>query len=119
MNIQPITSWQARAIAAYKQTQANGATSTAFAARLKHLTGHTIDPQAIHVDDDTGTATLNISGVLFQMRKQELVIVRACPSCGLGRYESTPIANMAELGFALSAWQPPCPNCTPEDPQEM
>jgi len=113
--------WQSRAIAAYRQQPACTAEmlQAELAARLQCLTGQAPDPQAIYVDCDAEMAVARLDGAVFRLRGQCLRLVRPCPSCGLGHYESAPIDTVAELGYALGAWQPPCANCQPEDPLEM
>jgi hypothetical protein len=44
------------------------------------------------------------------------VLQRPCAECGIGRYESPSILTLADLGYALSAWQPACVSCQAEDP---
>jgi hypothetical protein len=46
------------------------------------------------------------------------VLVRHCEYCGTGRFESPEIENLADLGYALSAWHPlheDCEDHTAED----
>jgi hypothetical protein len=57
-----------------------------------------------------------LDGIVFRLRQGELVLLRPCPECGLGHHESPAIGTLADLGYALSAWQPACQNCAPEDP---
>ncbi len=57
-----------------------------------------------------------LDGIVFRLRRGELVLLRPCAECGLGHYENPAIGALADLGYALSAWQPACPNCAPEDP---
>ena len=39
-----------------------------------------------------------------------------CAECGIGHFESPALATQSDLGYALSAWEPRCPHCQPEDP---
>jgi len=121
LNLAGQLGWQAHAVAAYQHlnAQAGASARSELALRVRQLTGRAIDSRAIYVDHDTHIAVVSVDGVLFRLRRQQLVLVRPCPCCGLGQYESAPIASAADLGFALGAWQPHCANCLPEDPLEI
>lgn len=112
-----LNDWQARAIVSYQQDQQHVAArlSTELAARLQFLTGRVVGPEAIYVDGEAHLATVNVDGVLFRLREHDLVVVRPCVHCGSGSLASPPITSPADLGYALSAWQPLCPHCAPED----
>jgi hypothetical protein len=85
-------------------------------ARIAALTGHTLAPESVYVDRAARMATVTLDGIVFRLRRGELVLLRACPECGLGHYESPAIGTLADLGYTLSTWQPECRNCAPEDP---
>jgi hypothetical protein len=57
-----------------------------------------------------------VDEVVFRLRDRRLVLVRPCAECGNRHFESLPLTTPADLGYALSAWQPLCPHCQPEDP---
>ncbi len=110
--------WQAHAVAAYQQTQRDQAVAMpqTLAARIHALTGRTIALDAIFVDAAAGLATAVLDGEVFRLRGQQVVILRSCSECGNEHFESPPLTTRADLGYALSAWQPLCAHCQPEDP---
>jgi hypothetical protein len=110
--------WHRRAVEAYRQTAQDeiAALPVDLIARIAALTGQTLAPESVYVDRVARLATVTLDGVVFRLRRGELVLLRACPECGLGHYESPPIGTLADLGYTLSTWQPECPNCAPEDP---
>jgi len=111
-------SWHSRAVEAYRQTARDMQSRLRLdlSARVAALTERTIAPDAIFVDDATQTATVAVDGVVFQLRRQELVLLRHCDECGIGRFASPPINTLADLGYALNVWEPLCVQCQPEDP---
>ena len=110
--------WQVRAISAYYQAQrqALNALPDLLATRVSALIGLSINPAEVFVDPDAGLATVVVDGVVFRARNQQVVMLRACAECAITRFESAPLFSRADLGYALSAWQPLCHNCQPEDP---
>ena len=110
--------WQARAISSYRhaQRQALTALPELLAARVSALIGRSVDPEDVFVDLDAQLATVVVDGVVFRARNQQVVVLRSCVECGIERFESRPLFSRANLGYALSAWQPLCHNCQPEDP---
>ena len=111
--------WQARVINSYRhvQRQALTALPELLATRVSTLTGRAIDPEDVFVDLDAELATVVVDGVVFRARNQQVVVLRSCAECGITRFESAPLFSRADLGYALSAWQPLCRNCQPEDPE--
>jgi hypothetical protein len=109
--------WQARAISSYRQAQhqAQAMLPELLATRVSALTGRSVDPEDVFVDTDAELATVVVDGVVFRARNQQVVVLRSCVECGIERFESRPLFNRANLGYALSAWQPLCHNCQPED----
>lgn len=116
---QPAADWQARVINSYRhvQRQALTALPELLATRVSTLTGRAIDPEDVFVDLDAELATVVVDGVVFRARNQQVVVLRSCAECGITRFESAPLFSRADLGYALSAWQPLCRNCQPEDPE--
>jgi len=115
-----ISDWQAEAIAVYRQGEHEtvAALGADLRRRLLALTGHLLAPNAIYVDGATQTAQAKVDGMLFRLQRQELMLIKDCAWCGQGQYASPSIANRADLGYALSVWEPHCPDCQPEDPAE-
>jgi hypothetical protein len=110
--------WQVRAVAAYQQAhgRASAALLVALAASVSQLVGRTIAPEAVFVDHDAGIATVVVDGATFRSHGGAAVLLRTCAECGIGYFESAPLTTPADLGYALSAWQPLCQDCQPEDP---
>lgn len=109
--------WQAQVHEAYRQDAASHSLKLRadMAGRIATLIGSPISVDAIYVEPESRVATAKVDGVLFRQRGQNLVVVRPCSYCGTGRYESQPVTSQVELGYALSAWQPACEGCEPED----
>jgi hypothetical protein len=116
---QPSADWQARAISSYQHTQRQALTvlPELLASRVSALTGRSIAPEDVFVDQDAELATVVVDGVVFRAHHHQVRVLRACAECGIERFESRPLFSRADLGYALSAWQPLCHNCQPEDPE--
>jgi len=110
------TDWQARVISAYHQALTE--LPKLLATRVSALIGWSIDPADVFVDLDAELATVIVDGVVFRAHHQQVVILRACAECAITRFESAPLFSRADLGYALSAWQPCCRSCQPEDPAD-
>lgn len=108
--------WQSVAVEAYRDA-VNHAPSD-LAARLAALTGRWIDPEDVFVDRAAGLSVAVVDGVLFRLRRKDLVVVRRCGHCGVNQFESPPIDTLDDLGYALSTWQPYCRDCEPDDPAD-
>ena len=110
--------WRARSVATYERTQrqALDVLPAALAARVRALTGRAIAPESIFVDRDADLATAVGDGAVFRMRNHQVALLRPCAECGIGHFESPALATQSDLGYALSAWEPRCPHCQPEDP---
>jgi hypothetical protein len=118
---QLLADWQARAISSYRhvQRQALSMLPELLATRVSALTGRSIDAEDVFVDLDAEIATAVVDGVVFRARNQQVVVLRSCVECGIERFESAPLFSRADLGYTLSAWQPHCHNCQPEDPADF
>ena len=110
--------WKTQAIATYQQRRQHedSALRIALAQRVRALTGRAVDVDTIWVDLDERIALASVDGVRFQLQRSQLAILRPCDVCGSGQFASPPLASQADLGYALSAWQPRHPQCQPEDP---
>jgi hypothetical protein len=109
--------WQVMAIAAYARTQEEARMHVRrhLAERLLALTGTVLAEQAIVEDTATPRATAVVDGVVFCLRRSEVVVVRPCVYCETGRFESPPVASRSDLGYALAAWEPYHHGCEPVD----
>lgn len=112
--------WQATAVAVY-----TGAMDAArlqlrrrLAERLLALTGREAPAEAIAMDAGGQSASAVVDGVLFLLRRDDLVIVRPCAYCQTGRFVSEPLDDQAGLGYALAVWAPYHPDCEPTDPPD-
>ena len=109
--------WQASVIASYLEAQEQERPlAIALATRIYTLAGRAIAPESAFVDREAGLAAAVVDGVTFRMRRGQVTILRACQECGVGRVESAPLATRADVGYALSAWEPRCAGCEEEDP---
>ncbi len=86
--------------------------------RLLALTGATVAESAITVDSAGQWAIAVVDGVMFVLRGTDLVVVRHCAYCGTGLFESAPITNQGDLGYALATWRPYHHECEPTDPPD-
>jgi len=110
--------WQAQTVATYQRSQREAISQLPklMSAGISALTGVTIASTSIFVDPDAAIATAAVDGVVFRAHDQQLFLLRSCAECGLDHFESQPLNTRADLGRALSAWQPLCRHCQPEDP---
>jgi hypothetical protein len=109
--------WQTEAIEEYEESlqPLEVRLRRDMASRVLALTGHEVSPDAIYADPAGRVAVTTLDGVLFKLIKENLVVLRPCVQCGCCQFQSMPITNAAELGYALSEWEPRCPDCAPED----
>lgn len=112
--------WQATAVAVY-----TGAMDAArlqlrrrLAGRLLALTGREAPAEAIAMDAGGRSVSAVVDGVLFLLRRDDLMIVRPCAYCQTGRFVSEPLDDQAGLGYALAVWAPYHPDCEPTDPPD-
>ena len=120
MSFQHTDDWQARAVEAHRRAEADGSASfgSALALAVHRLTGQTIPPEMIVEDRGRQWATATVDGVTFRLSRQGLMLLRACAYCGTGRFESIPLQNEVDLGFALDVWRPlhrTCEQCGPDE----
>ncbi len=115
--------WQAAALATYAHESAVGGANlrAELTAQVQALTGCAIpDPdRTIAVDRDARRATVTVDGVVFQLQGHDLLLLRPCAYCGTGRFASPPIVGRADLGYALSGWQPYHRDCEPVDSADI
>ncbi|HEX8218734.1 MAG TPA: hypothetical protein VF914_05915, partial [Chloroflexia bacterium] len=109
--------WQTEAIEEYEESlqPLEARLRRDMASRVLALTGHRVSPGAIYADPASRVAVITVDGIVFKLIKENLVILRPCVQCGCCQFQSMPITNAAELGYALSEWEPRCPDCAPED----
>ena len=110
--------WKTQASAAYQQRRQDecSALRLTLARRLRALIGREIDANGIWVDLDERIALASVDGVHFRLEQSQLTMLRPCAVCGGGQFASPPLMSQADVGYALSAWQPRHPHCQPEDP---
>lgn len=112
--------WQQRAQAAYQQAEADTISriQREFARRIALLIDYEPQPQSIYVNLASGTATARVDSITFRLHGNDLTIIRPCAGCGLGQFESLVITSLEDLGGVLTMWQPRCPQCPEEDPND-
>jgi hypothetical protein len=104
--------WQALAVEEYARSLPGrrGALRADLAARVLMLTGRLIPADDIPADERA--AAVGVDGATFRLyRGGDLVLAKTCAYCGTGHFESPGIGDLADLGYALSAWQPRHENC--------
>lgn len=113
-----VDDWKTQLITTYQQhLQYEGASlRITLAQRVRALTGHTVDVDAIWVDLEERIALATVDGVRFRWAQSQLVMLRPYALCGSGQFASPPLTCQADVGYALSAWQPRHPQCEPGDP---
>ncbi len=111
------TNWRMAAIAAYHATERDEVVTlrATLASRVLAFTGYLVPPTSIVVDHETRAATVALDGVVFRLRRGDLMLVRPCASCATGELESTPLLTLADLGQALASWEPRCAHCPEGD----
>ncbi len=107
--------WQAFAIAAYQQSQGDLALRMALAQRLRELTGQSLPLASIYADSAERLASATLDGVRFRLEHGQLALLRSCAHCGQGALASPALHSPADLGYALSDWQPHHAACAAED----
>jgi hypothetical protein len=112
--------WRAAAITAYRRSEHQDtlALQDDLAAHILTLTQRAIRPAMIAVDRDARLAIAVVDNIMFRLHDRRLSIMRPCIGCGYGQYVSLPIASPADLGHALSGWEPRCSQCELDDPAE-
>jgi hypothetical protein len=116
---QPID-WQAAAVGDYEQSLPIRHTDlrTDLSARVLALTGQRISSQEIYTDGHLAVA--GVDGATFRLyHGGDLALVRACAYCATGHFESARIANLSDLGYALSAWKPLHGDCEDYSSEEL
>lgn len=106
--------WKEQAIADFNR---HGAQEVALmmSGAIHSLTGQPIDPGQVWVSPDQRVASVAVDGVQFRWEHNRLVVVRPCAHCGLGQLSSPALHSSADLGYALTAWQPHHPDCDQEE----
>ncbi len=116
----PTHAWQSEVIAHYVDAVDEFALRLcrSLAERVGSLTGRTISQRDITVNFAARCARATLDSVVFQLRGHDLSIVRPCAHCGTGQFETPPITDRVDLGYALAGWQAYHPECEPADPPE-
>ena len=115
-----VTGWKEQAVEEYGRSLPGTSVDlrTQFAARLLILTGRQIPPEDIYTDENGRLAATSVDHMMFRLYGRRLVLARSCAYCGIGRFESPKIGDLADLGYALSAWRPLHEDCEDYDPEE-
>ena len=111
-SIAEVRAWQALAVDEYERSLPgrHDALKAKLAARVLALTGSWIHLKDVYADEYIAVA--GVVGATFSLhRGGDLFLVRACAYCGTGHFESPRISDQADLGYALSAWQPMHEDC--------
>jgi len=110
-------SWQEAAVTAYQQAEraARDRLRQELTSRILEITGQSVEAGSISIDAETRTATVAVGDVVFQLRRDELCLVRPCVYCGVRRFESAAIHDLVDLGHTLAVWEPRCVGCDIDD----
>jgi len=83
---------------------------TDLAVRILALSGRRVSPQEVYAYGHLAVA--GVDGATFRLyHGGALVLLRACAYCATGHFESPQIAELSDLGYALSAWRPLHEDC--------
>ena len=113
-------SWQATAVGEYKRSRSirHADLRVDLSARILALTGQRISTQEIYTDGHLAVA--GVDGASLRLyHGGDLVLVRSCAYCATGQFESPPIGNLSDLGYALSAWRPLHEDCEEYSSEEF
>jgi hypothetical protein len=110
--------WKTQVVSVYQRYRQgeDSALRIALVRRLRALFGVEVNVDDIWVDLDERSALVTVDGVRLRWGQSQLVMLRACALCGSGQFASPPLASQADVGYALSFWQPRHPQCQPDDP---
>jgi hypothetical protein len=113
-----VNDWKTQVIATYQRHRQDedSALRIALARRLRTLIEVEVNLNDIWVDLDERIALATVDGVRFRFEQSQLVMLRSCALCGGGQFASPPLTSQADVGYALSAWQPRHAQCQPDDP---
>jgi hypothetical protein len=111
----PALDWKAQAIAAYIRQEREQPLRDLFVQQLHALTGRDVPAERVWIDASGRRAGAAVDGSLFSSEHGQLVLMRPCVHCGTDTFASPPLKTQADLGYALAAWQPLHPDCTPHD----
>jgi hypothetical protein len=112
--------WRAEAVGVYEQSLPirHADLRTDLSARILALTGQRISTHEIYTDGHLAVA--GVDGASFLLyHSGDLVLVRSCAYCAIGRFESPEIISLSDLGYALSAWRPLHEDCEDHPPEEL
>ncbi|HKP54346.1 MAG TPA: hypothetical protein VJ183_17045 [Chloroflexia bacterium] len=113
---------QDRAISTYRVTESviSAALQSELARRIEAIMNYRPSPETIFANPVTLTATFSHDGSLFRLEGARsvatLVLVRPCAYCGTGEFSSIPLTDLADLGYALTVWEPLHADCQEADP---
>ena len=114
------TGWREQAVEEYGRSLPDGSADlrAQLAARLLILTGRRIPPEDIYTEANGRLAATSVDHMMFRLYGRRLVLARSCAYCGIGRFESPEIRDLADLGYALSFWRPLHEDCEDHDSEE-
>ncbi|NTU80560.1 MAG: hypothetical protein HGA45_14480 [Chloroflexales bacterium] len=114
---EPEASWKARAVADFGQ-HGDEDLAVSLLGAVRALTGQQVSPEHMWVSSARRAAAVSVDNIRFRWEQSQLVVLRPCVHCGLGQLASLALHSRADLGYALSAWQPRHPGCEQEDPTD-
>jgi hypothetical protein len=108
-------SWQATAVEEYKRSRSirHADLRVDLSARVLVLTGRRTSLEEVYTDGHLAVA--GVDDATFRLYQSgDLVLVRKC-----AYFESLPIDNLSDLGYALSAWEPLHADCEEYSSEEF
>jgi len=113
-------SWQATAVGEYERSWSirHADLRVDLSARVLVLTGRRISLEEVYTDGHLAVA--GVDDASFRLYQSGyLVLVRKCAHCATDHFESPPIGNLSDLGYALSAWEPLHEHCEEYSSEEF
>ena len=113
-------SWQATAVGEYERSWSirHADLCVDLSARVLVLTGRRISLEEVYTDGHLAVA--GVDDATFRLYQSgDLVLVRKCAYCAMDHFESPPIGNPSDLGYALSAWEPLHEDCEEYSSEEF
>ena len=113
-------SWQATAVGEYERSWSirHADLGVDLSARVLVLTGRRISLEEVYTDGHLAVAGVDDATFLLY-QSGDLVLVRKCAYCATDHFESPPIGNLSDLGYALSAWEPLHKDCEEYSSEEF
>ncbi len=111
--------WKAQAIASYDARNESAHLMTELVRRIEMLIGTRVHIQHTWADAAERQAGAMVDGVRFRLQNGQLSMVRTCAECGSGEFLSPALRTRADVGYALSAWNPCHRQCRNDETADL